>query len=297
MKRSKFYYLTHPNIGIPALLSKVSARYAIKQQWKRCMGYPLNLDNPQTFNEKLQWLKLHDHNPLYTTLVDKYRVKAWVADKIGPEYVIPTLAIWHNAEDIDITHLPNQFVLKCNHDSGSIIVCQDKSQFDVQKAKKKLGGALSKNYYSRSREWPYKNVRPCILAEPYMEDEQSHDLPDYKFFCFNGVAEYLFIASERMNELTETRFDFFDRDYNHVDVTNGHPNADVLPPKPHSYAEMIKLADKLSAGIPHVRVDFYEVNGRVYFGEMTFYHWGGMVPFSPKDFDCQLGELLNLPTK
>lgn len=295
MKRSKFYYLTHPSVGIPALLAKVSARYAIEQQWKRLMDYPLNLNNPQSFNEKLQWLKLHDHNPLYTTLVDKYRVKEWVANKIGAEYVIPTLAVWQRADDIDISSLPNRFVLKCNHDSGSIIICKDKATFDLNVAKELFKKSLKKNFYYAGWEWPYKKVKPCVFAEAYMEDEITHDLRDYKFFCFDGEAKYLFIASERMNKNTETRFDFFDRKYNHIDVTSGHPNADVLPKKPVSYEKMLALADKLSEGIPHVRVDLYEINGKVYFGEMTFYHWGGFKPFNPQKWDYIFGDMLKLP--
>lgn len=297
MKRSKFYYLTHPSVGIPALLAKVSARYAIEQQWKRLMDYPLNLNNPQTFNEKLQWLKLYDHNPLYTTLVDKYKVKEWVANKIGTEYVIPTLAVWQRADDIDIASLPNQFVLKCNHDSGSVIICKDKATFDLNAAKELFKKSLKHNFYYQGWEWPYKKVKPCVFAETYMEDEITHELRDYKFFCFDGEAKYLFIASERMNKNTETRFDFFDRKYNHIDVTSGHPNADVLPKKPESYEKMLALADKCSEGIPHVRVDLYEINGKVYFGEMTFYHWGGFKPFNPQKWDYIFGDMLKLPNK
>lgn len=296
MKRSKLYYLTHPSVAFTALRRKISDKYEIEQQWKTHMDYPLNLKEPKTFNEKLQWLKLYNRNPLYTTLVDKYKVKEWVTNKIGAQYVIPALAMWSCAEDIDISQLPDKFVLKCNHDSGSVIVCRDKSKFDLTAAKEMFRKALSKNFYYEGREWPYKNVKPCVYAEEYKEDDTSHDLPDYKFFCFDGVAKYLFIATERMNESTETRFDFFDREFKHIDVTNGHPNADVLPRKPKSFDEMLALAGKLSIGLPHVRVDFYEVNGKVYFGEMTFFHWGGMVPFVPREFDYEMGECLTLPT-
>lgn len=297
MKKRISYYLTHPQIAVFALVAKLSDRYAVEQQWKRCMDYPLDLEHPKTYNEKLQWLKLHDHNPSYTTLVDKCKVKKWVADKIGEEYVIPTLAVWQNVDDIDISSLPNRFVLKCNHDSGSVIVCKDKATFDLNAAKEKFRKALKKNFYYHSREWPYKNVKPCVFAEAYMEDEIAHDLPDYKFFCFDGEAKFLFIASERMNKNTETRFDFFDRQFNHIDVTNGHPNADKLPEKPVSYEQMLTHADRLSEGIPHVRVDFYEVNGKVYFGEMTFYHWGGLVPFNPRKWDYIFGDMIKLPNE
>ena len=274
----------------------MSDRFFIETKWRLTMDYPLNLDNPKTFNEKLQWLKLYDHNPLYTTLVDKIKVKEWVAERIGSEYIIPTLAIWDRAEDIDISNLPNQFVLKCNHDSGSVVICRDKTTFDLDAAKAKLSEGLKFNFFYQEREWPYKNVKPKVFAEAYIEDSSCADLPDYKFFSFAGITKALFIATERQNEKKETRFDFFDRQFKHIDVTNGHPNADTMPKKPELFEQMVTLADKLSEGIPEVRVDFYEVNGQAYFGEMTFYHWGGMVPFKPNEVDENWGEWIELPT-
>ena len=272
----------------------MSDEFYIRTLWRMVMGYKLDLKNPKTFNEKLQWLKLYDHNPLYTILVDKLRVKDWVAEKIGAQYVIPTLAVWEKAEDIDISNLPDQFVLKCNHDSGSIIVCKDKTKFDIDAAKKKLGIALKHNFYWVGREWPYKNVKPCVFAETYMEDAALQDLPDYKFFCFDGVVKALFIATERGSNETETKFDFFDVNFNHIKVKNGHPNADILPKKPISFDEMLKFSSTLSENIPHVRCDFYEVNGHPYFGELTFYHWGGMMPFEPIEWDCKFGDWIDI---
>ena len=297
MKRSYFYYLTHPSVGIPALLAKVSVRYAIKQQWNELMNYPLNLANPQSYNEKLQWLKLYDHNPLYTTLVDKYRVKAWVADKIGPQYVIPTLAVWQRADDVDIKSFPNQFVLKCNHDSGSVIICKDKATFDLNAAKELLRNSLKKNFYYAGWEWPYKKVKPCVFAESYMEDGITHDLRDYKFFCFDGIVKAAFVATDRQSTTEETKFDFFDVNYRHLDVTNGHPNTppSLIPPKPNEWEEMVRIAELLSDGIPHVRCDLYCINGKIYFGEMTFYHWGGFKPFNPQKWDYIFGDWLTLP--
>ena len=158
-----------------------------------------NLKNPQTFNEKLQWLKLYDRNPLYTTMVDKYKVKEYVANIIGKEYIIPTLAVYNNVEDIDFDRLPNQFVLKCNHDSGGLVICKDKSKLDKKGAIKKLSKALKNNFYYNGREWPYKNVKPCVIAEQYMEDSETEELRDYKFFCFNGDVKILFVALGRQN--------------------------------------------------------------------------------------------------
>ncbi len=276
---------------------RMSDSFFLKTRWQLAMGYKLDMKNPQTFNEKLQWLKLYDHNPVYVKLVDKIAVKEWVSEKIGTQYVIPTIAVYNNADEIDLDKLPNQFVLKCNHDSGSVVLCKDRENFNFEEAKTKLSAALNVNYYRSEREWAYKYIEPKIIAEKYMEDENSSDLPDYKYFCFNGKVEALFIATERQNLSTETRFDFFDTNFNHIEVTNYHPNADVLPSKPKNFEKMIKLAEVLSEGFPEVRVDFYEVNGKVYFGEMTFYHFAGIYPFNPISFDRYLGNQIILPKK
>ena len=258
-------------------------------------GYKLNLVNPKTFNEKLQWLKLNDKNPTYTKMVDKYEAKDFVAGIIGDSYIIPTLAIYNNIDEIDFDALPNQFVLKCTHDSGGIVICKDKPHLNVKEAKDLLSRGLKKNYYLQNREWPYKNVKPRLIAEQYMEDETG-ELRDFKFFCFDGEVKALFIASDRTKDV-ETKFDFFDENFNHLPFTNGHPNADVPPTKPVCFEEMKKLAAKLSKGIPHVRVDFYEIRGKVYFGEMTFFHWSGMRPFSPYEWDLTFGDWIKLPNK
>ena len=259
------------------------------------MGHPLNLENPVTFNEKLQWLKLHDRNPIYPKLVDKYEVKKYVAEKIGEQYVIPTLGVWNKFEDINFDELPQQFVLKCTHDSGGLVICKDKDTFDYEAAKKKIETSMKRNFYYHGREWPYKNVKPRIIAEKYMEDSSTQELRDYKIFTFGGVAKALFIATDRQDSTTDTKFDFFDADFVHLPFTNGHPNAKVTPAKPESFEEMKKLAERLSENIPHVRVDYYEVNGRAYFGEMTFSHWSGFTPFDPEEWDATFGEWLKLP--
>lgn len=272
-------------------------RIYLRILFKRLMGRRLNLQNPQTFSEKLQWLKLYDRRPEYTTMVDKYAVKKYVADQIGEQYIIPTLGVWESFDEIDFAKLPNQFVLKCTHDSGGLVICRDKSKFDIISAKKKINLSLKRNYFYNGREWPYKNVKPRIIAEKYMEDSQTAELRDYKFFCFDGEVKALFIASERQCQNDETKFDFFDADFNHLPFTNGHPNAEIIPSKPLCFDEMKKLAGLLSVGIPHLRVDFYEVDGNVYFGELTFYHWSGMMPFSPKEWDYTFGNWISLPKK
>lgn len=258
------------------------------------VGYPLNLDNPKTYNEKLQWLKLYNRNPLYVQMVDKVDAKEYVANIIGEEYLIPTLAVYNNVHDIDFNVLPNQFVLKCTHDSGGIVICQDKNKLDIKAAIRKLQRGLETNYYYKNREWPYKNVKPRIIAEKYMSDD-SGELTDYKFFCFDGTPTYMFVATDRFAKGEETKFDFYDMDFNHLPFTNGHPNASKYIERPAGFEEMKGLAAKLSKGIPHVRVDFYDINGKVYFGELTFFHWSGMVPFVPFEWDLIFGNCIELP--
>ena len=259
------------------------------------VGYKLNLDNPKTFNEKLQWLKLHNREPIYTKMVDKVDAKEYVANIIGEEYIIPTLGVYDNVDDIDFEALPNQFVLKCTHDSGGIVVCKDKSQLNIEDAKRKLYRGLRTNYYHQNREWPYLNVKPRIIAEQYMVDESGYELKDYKFFCFDGKVELLFIATDRGSKTEETKFDFFDANFNHLPFTNGHPNATKAISKPIGFERMKEIAAKLSKGHPHLRVDLYDINGQIYFGELTFYHWSGMTPFVPIEWDYKLGEMINLP--
>lgn len=279
------------------IAKKLPDKTYIKLEYYRHMGKRLNLKNPQTFNEKLQWLKLYDRNPEYTKMVDKYEAKKYIADIIGEEYVIKTLGVWNKFEDIDFDTLPNQFVLKTTHDSGGVVICKDKSQFDIEKAYEKLNRSLKRDYYKVHREWPYKNVVPRIIAEQYMENSETTDLRDYKFFAFSGETKAMFIATERANETEETKFDFFDDNFNHLDFTNGHPKADKLPKKPAGFEEMKILANKLSKDIPHIRVDFYEANGKIYIGELTFFHWGGLVPFEPYEWDEKFGSWIKLPNK
>lgn len=272
-------------------------KWAISLDYYRAFGKLPNFKNPKTYNEKLQWLKLYNRKPIYTTMVDKHAAKQYVAERIGEEYIIPTYGVWESFDEIDFDALPNQFVLKCTHDCGGLVICKDKAKLDKAAAKQKLEQCLRRNYYWNLREWPYKNVKPQIIAEKYMEDPTTQDLRDYKFFCFDGDVKALFIASDRQTEGEETKFDFFDMDYYHLPFQNGHPNANTLPQKPVCFEEMKRLAATLSEGIPHVRVDFYEVNGSIYFGEMTLFHWSGLVPFEPKEWDDTFGSWLTLPDK
>ncbi|MBE6646422.1 MAG: glycosyl transferase [Ruminococcaceae bacterium] len=274
-----------------------SDSFFLRCEYKHVFDKKLNLEDPKTYNEKIQWLKLYDRKPEYSRMVDKYEAKKYVAEKIGDEYIIPTLGVWDKFDDIDFNSLPSQFVLKCTHDSGGLVICKDKSKFDVETARKKINWSLNRKYFYAHREWPYKNVRPRIIAERYMEDSVTEELRDYKFFCFDGQVKALFIASDRTSVTEETKFDFFDADYTHLPFTNGHPNAAIQPAKPQNFELMKKLSQKLSSNIPHVRVDFYECNGKVYFGELTFSHWSGIVPFDPPEWDKTFGDWIKLPEK
>ena len=268
--------------------------YVMLKYRKRYGKYP-NLKQPTKFTEKLQWIKLYDRRPLYTTLVDKYEVKKYVAEKLGEEYVVPLIGVWDDVDEIDFDALPNQFVMKCTHDSGGLVICKDKTKFDVDAAKKKIRGILEQNFYWVSREWPYKNVKPRIIVEQYMEDKETKELRDYKFFTFNGVPKVMYIASGRGTG--ETYGDFFDMEFNHLDMTIDHATAPVMPKKPQNFEVMQTLARKLAEGIPQVRVDFYEIDGKVFFGEMTFFHCGGFERFHPDALDETWGRWIDLPNK
>lgn len=272
-------------------------RIYIPMEYKAYTGKKLELDAPKTYNEKIQWLKLHQRDPLLTQLVDKAAVKSYVSQRIGDEYIIPTLGVWRHFDEIDFDRLPDQFVLKCTHDSGGLVICKDKRSFERQAAKAKIEHCLRRRYYTIHREWPYKNVVPQIIAEPYIEDAETGELRDYKIFTFNGRARAFYIATGRQRAGMEPTFDFFDMDYNHLPFSNGHPNAEVLPERPSRLDDMKALAEKLGQGFTHVRVDFYEANGRVYFGEMTFSHMSGLSPFEPACWDETFGSWLELPAK
>ena len=252
-----------------------------------------NLKNPKTYNEKLNWLKLHDKNPIYTRIVDKFEAKEYVKDIIGDQYIIPTLGVWDNFDDIDFDELPQQFVLKCTHDSEGLVIVKDKDKLDKEMAKNKIESALKQNFFYIGREWPYKNVKPRIIAEKYMEDHIDGELRDYKFFCFDGEPKAMYVASDRASD--NVKFDYFDLNFNHLDIKQKYPHAEQPLRKPVTFEKMIELSKVLSKGFPHVRVDFYEVDGQLYFGELTFYHFSGFMPFEPNKWDKIFGDWIKLP--
>ena len=264
----------------------------LRAKFKAKIGRDLDLNNPKTYNEKLQWLKLHDRKQQYTTMVDKYEVKRYVSEIIGNEYIIPTFGVWERFDDIDFNLLPNQFVIKCTHDSGGLCIVKDKNKFDIDKARKKINKSLKRNYYSVSREWPYKNVKPRIIVEQYMEDEIDHPLRDYKIYTFNGNAKICMINQDRK---IHTRADYFNEKYEWLDFIWGYDHADKRPEKPLNYGLMFELAEKLAKGTATLRVDFYEVRGKLYFGELTFYDGGGFDIIDPIEWDYKLGNMVTLP--
>lgn len=282
-------YLSDRGIWLP-----ISDEELLRRKYRFKMGKELNLDNPRTYTEKLQWLKLHDRRPIYTTMVDKVGAKVFAAEKIGAQYVIPTIGTWDRPEDIDFDALPDQFVLKCSHDSGGIVICKDKSKLDRAAARKKLARCLKRDYYRVHREWPYKNVERKILAEAYLEDGKTQELRDYKFFTFGGVPKVLYIAQGRGRN-APTVADFFDMDFRHLPFVIDHDMSQIQPEKPTNFCLMQELASKLAEGTPELRVDFYEVNGKVYFGEMTFFHCSGFHGFTPEVWDETFGEWVTLP--
>ena len=277
---------------------RMSDERYLKLMFRDRMGYWLNLKNPQTFNEKLQWLKLYNRRSEYTTMVDKYEAKLYVAERIGEEYIIPTLGVWERFDDIDFDALPDQFVLKCTHDSGGLIIVRDKSKLDKEKARERIEKSLKHNYYWHGREWPYKNVKPRIIAEKYMVDESGYDLKDYKFFCFDGKVKLCMIERDRAKGRNGHAVDFFDRNFEHQNITvDGYPNSVQAYKKPANYDEMIAISEKLAKNIPHIRVDLYNINGRCYFGELTFFQASGSIQFSPPEWDKVLGGWIELPGK
>lgn len=289
-RQIRFSYLT--KLGI---FNGMSDETFLKLKYKNVFGKKLDLENPKTFNEKLQWLKLYNRKPEYTIMVDKYKVRDYIAQMLGEKYLISLLGVWDDPEDIDFDALPNQFVLKCNHNSGlGMCLCKDKSKLDITKVKEKLRKGLKQDYYLIGREWPYKDVPRKIIAEKYMEDA-SGDLKDYKFYCFDGVMKFVMINSDR-NSDKPTRADYFDRDFNWMDFTWGYSHAEIHPQKPEQFEKMVAIAEKLAKGLPHVRVDLYDCNGKIYFGELTFFDGSGFDKIEPSEWDYKLGQMITLPT-
>lgn len=266
----------------------------LKCMYRIVTGKKLDFRYPKTFNEKLQWLKLHDRNPKYTKMVDKYEVRQYIKETIGEEYLIPLVGgPWERFDDIDFSKLPKQFVLKCTHDSGSVVICRDKNNFDIESVRKKFNRALKGNFFYGGREWPYKNVKPRIIAEKYMVDESGIELKDYKIFNFHGKAKIIEVDYDRF---VEHKRNLYTTQWKYLEVEIQYPtNPQYKIDKPRQLEKMIDLAETLSKGIPYVRTDFYLIDDKILFGEITFYHESGFGKFTPIEFEEQMGKWIRLP--
>ena len=290
--------MTNPSKIIIWLMNKgffnwLSDKKYLKLRYRLIFGRKLNMNNPKSFNEKLQWLKVNDHNEKYIEMVDKVLVKDYISKIIGSEYIIKTYGIYDNFDDIDFSKLPNQFVIKCNHDSGGLVICKDKKKFNKKEAKKKIERCLEKNYYYLNREWPYSKIKSKIIIEEYMEDKNSNELIDYKIMCFNGDPKMLFTCTDRYSD--GLKVTFYDLDWNVLPFKRHYPSAKKKIKKPNNFKKMIEFSKKISKNISFIRVDWYEINGKLYFGECTFYPGSGFEEFTPDEWDYKVGELLKLP--
>lgn len=275
------------------LLRILNDKTYLKLKYRLHMGKKLNLKNPQTFNEKLQWLKLYNRKPEYTMMADKVEVRKYIAEKLGEEYLIPCLGVWDNADDIDFDKLPEQFVLKCNHNSGKgMCICKDKSKLNIKKVRKELNKGLKEKYFYHGREWPYKNIKPKIIAEKYMVDESGVELKDYKLMCFNGKVKCIFTCSERYDK--ELKVTFFDKEWNRLPFERHYRASEKEIFKPTTLNKMICFAEKLAENITFVRIDFYDINGNLFFGEITFFPGTGLEEFEPEIWDEKIGEWIKL---
>lgn len=272
----------------------------LSRKFQATMGYALQLDVPRTFNEKLQWLKMHDRNPAYTVMVDKHKVRDYIAEKIGAQYLIPLLGVWDAPDEIDFDALPDRFVLKCNHNSGlGMYICKDKSKLtagQIAAIRRNLKKGLAQDYYLTGREWPYKDVPRKIIAEQFMKSDAG-GLTDYKVHCFGGEPRLILVCKDRFTQTGLTE-DFFTPGWEHLDLRRPtHPNAAAAIARPAELAEMLTLAKTLSASIPFLRVDFYIIEHKVYFSELTFFPASGFEKFVPEEWDRTLGDWLCLPAK
>ncbi len=290
-------YLTHPREALICLMNKnffffLPDKLYLKWKYKLLIGKKLDLKNPKLLSEKLQWLKLYNRNPEYTEMVDKYEVRNYIENKIGKQYLIPLVGVYDKFDDIDFDKLPNKFVIKCTHDSGGLVICKDKSTLNMKAAKRKINKFMKRNYYKVHREWPYKNVKPRIVIEKYIENKDKSDLLEYNIFCFNGIPK---LVSVCYGDKEKNRFnDFYDSDFNKLDLKCIYNASNVILDKPKQFDKMKEIASILSKNIPHLRVDFYLCNNKIYLGELTFFHFAGFTKFEPKNYEITLGDYLKL---
>lgn len=287
LKHSILETFWHSNI----IQSLIPGKFYCTWKYKKYIGKKLNLKNPQTFNEKLQWLKLYDRNPSYTNLVDKYQVRKYIEKTIGKEYLIPLIGVYDTYDEIDFDVLPNRFVLKPNHTSGNIYICKDESIIDYAELKKEVNMWLKRRYYWVHREWPYKNVKPRIICEKFISDKDNTP-DDYKVLCFNGKAKLVELHIDRYGN---HKLDFYDEKWNKKSISWGIPASNIVYPKPIEFEKMIMLSEKLAANMIHVRIDWLIADNKLYFGEITFYDGAGFDPADKEEDDFLLGSWISLP--
>ena len=264
----------------------------LKKLYRIYMGKELDLENPKTYSEKLQWLKLHDRKPEYAHLVDKVEFKEYISGKYGEEYVVPIIGVWDDIDDVDFDALPDRFVMKCTHDSGSFVICSDKSKLDWSAVKKRMKKFLDRDYYWVHREFPYKGLKPRVIIEQNLAEKPGQVIRNVKFFCFNGEPKCFLLGTNGTWDV-----DFYDMDFNHLPFVYEGPNSKEELPKPVNFDKMVEMSKELSQGMPHVRVDFMETEGRFYVGELTFFTASGFGKFTPEEWDLKIGEFLELPNK
>ena len=287
------YFITSP--ASKGYLNWVPDAIYLKILYRLSMGERCNLKNPVKYNEKLHWLKLHDRKPEYARMVDKYEVRGYIAETIGEEYLIPCYGVYNSFEEIDFSKLPEQFVLKCTHDSGSVEICKDRNTFDIEKAGERLTEALNKNYYNTYREWPYKSVKPRIIAEKFMVDESVDDLRDYKVMCFNGEAKLIEVHENRFARERGYTQTFYDREWNKFNIAQkGFTPTDEKREKPPKLNEMLELSEKIAKDMYHARIDWYSIGDKLYFGEITFYDGSGFAKFDKEEDDIFFGSLIQI---
>lgn len=291
-KREFLYYAKH---AFYRTLIAFSPKTLLRFQVHRIAGYWPDLDNPKTFNEKLNWYKLYYHDPLMTRCADKYEMRGYLKEKGLEKYQNKVYGIWDNVDDIDFEALPQEFVIKSTHGTAQTIVCKDKSKLDTAKAKKEMRFWLKTNQCGAGYEWAYKNIKPRIICEELIHTEDGLPPKDYKFFCFNGEPKMLFVGSERVDD--HVKFDFFDLDWNHLPVLQGHPNSPKPIARPQELEEIIDICKVIAPDFPHVRIDFYIEDHKIMIGELTFYHFDGFVRFKPQSYDELFGSYFKLPEK
>lgn len=291
IKRPKKLFMRLCQKGIIPLWDKEYLKIRYKEQ----TGKKLNINNPVLYNEKLQWLKLYDRKPIYTDMVDKYEAKSFIKKTVGDRYVIKTIGIYDKFDDINFDSLPKKFVMKCTHNSGGVIICSDKSELDIDATRESINEFLKVNHYLRGREWPYKNVKPRIIIEELLENNDGSETIEYNFFCFDGKPKIVMTChgDKRIKRYN----DFYDIDFHKINLKCNYDNSDIIDKKPHNYDEMLKISRKLSQNIPHLRVDLYLCNNKIYVGELTFFHWSGFGKFTPGEWDKKLGDMIKLPKK